>query len=774
MMSNNQTEYINKVKGIAVNPVYCSNNYFNDKIKNYQPGKRYSLNKYNIKDYLTVASNQIVFELDAKSYAANYELALKIISVLDTFNYPYYIYASGGKGIHIELFFDKPIFNNKEIKELFKEAISFNLSFKHLRFWLWNFILDEAGISEDLRGNGKIIDSSCINFDDLKDKTKLLRVPGGRKIYYNKVTGSTEIYYKTFIDPEEFNKTNVKIKNFESVKYPNELKCIQLNLSELGQFLIDYINNAKACNNTQQVKVNLKHVGGYLNLDSVKRIREGLQCGQRNLGAQILAIAMANDSINEKEQFEIMEEYVKNCSQIGSEFELEEAKMWIKWVNSQEEIFWNCGLIEVAGLHDSTMCEFCKAQHKESLALLKSPSLLSYIKEYLDIEIVGEDDIKMLIFLLTLSKDFPSRTGRPDWNIPNDPMSQNIILASDSSSGKTYIAKKILELFGKEGEDYYIISRMSKSVINYYTEENMDGKIIFIEEMQGLDENTSQLRVWMSEGKLTFDSVEKVKDEDGIERNARVRKTTIGQPCFLTCQAEGTIGEQLNNRTWLISLDISSSQTQKILDYQDAGELSMTKSSDKLKRLIIDALKQLKPYHFKIPFADNTALKIPTKDIRARRDYQKFLTLVKSITYFHQKQRPIIRDKDKEYLICSLEDYEIAKMYSSGILGSTFSGLTNSQIDLINHLKQSEWLSEFNISTLIKDLGKSQSYWYGQLRQLEELGYILAEKSLGRSTTYSLNIDKVVNLISLPPAKELENIYSKNYNALTKDAEVIQ
>ena len=42
--------------------------------------------------------------------------------------------------------------------------------------------------------------------------------------------------------------------------------------------------------------------------------------------------------------------------------------------------------------------------------------------------------------------------------------------------------------------------------------------------MQGLDEHTSQLRVWMSEGQLTLNTVEKLKDEDGNEVNTLIKK----------------------------------------------------------------------------------------------------------------------------------------------------------------------------------------------------------------------------------------------------------
>jgi len=767
MVNNPQKDYIDKVSNIAINPLQCSNNYFNQTIKKYTPGKRYNLEKYPLKDYLSVASNQIIFELDAKGYNSNFKLAKKIIPVLETRQIPYYIFSSGGKGLHIEIWFDKPKFINNEIKKLFKESLSYNLSFKHIRLWLWNKILDDAGISEDLRGIGKVVDSACMIFDDLNDKTRLIRVVGGRKIHYDKTTDDEHHYYKTYIQPHKFNSKQIKLKNFDDVEYPLILKSFEIDENEFGEFLDNFVNNAKNNNVRQLKKINLSKDGGYINLDSVKRIREGMKKGQRAMGAQILAIAMANDKLEDETKKTIMIEYVNACSQIGDVFNEEEAMGWVKWVDVQSDIYWNCGLVENLGVHDSSLCEHCKKNYKEANEFLTKSNMLFQIKEVLDEEVVGENDIKILMFLLTLSKNFPSKTGTPDWNIKGDPMSQNIILASDSASGKSYITKAILELTGEKDKDYFIISRMTKNAINYYTEQNMDGKIIFIEEMQGLDENTSQLRVWMSEGELNLDTIEKVKDDEGVEVNTKITKKTQGQPVFISNQAEGKIEEQLNNRSWIMSLDVTQQQTEKILEYQDMINKCEFKNNELKKRKIYDALKQLKPYHFIVPFADRKLLNIPAHDIRARRDYEKLLTLIKCSTYLHQMQRDILEDDNgNKYLVCDLKDYEIAKTYAHSILGATFSGLTNSQIDLLNFLRKSSWKDDFQISDIMRNLGKSQPHWFTQLKQLEDLGHVTVDRSAGKTGNYSLNEYKITKVINLPDSKDLQAFTQTTYKSI--------
>ena len=754
---NKQKEYINQLKSISISPLFGAINYFSEKQQKWVPGKREDLNKREIWDHVTVASNAVYYDLDARSFSANYKIAKKIISILKSRGWTYNIFISSRKGIHLETYFDKPKLKKEETKNLFTEALSYGLSFKHIRLWLWNLILDEAGINKNLRGKGKILDSGPINFNDLQDKDRLLRVCGGCKIYYNKITDEEEKYYKTYVTDDMFKNKGVAIKTIDNVKYAPRINLFSFKEYEFAQFLENYIKIAKNDNVKQLKYIDLTKEGGYINLDSVKRIREGLDKGLRSTGAQILAIAMSNDKLTLEQQKVIMKNYVSKCSQIGEPFTIGEAMNWVEWVQAQPNIFWNCGLAEQAGLHDSSLCEFCKKKHKDAYKFLKNKTILKQINNTLNKEIVGESETKMLMFLLMLSKDFPSKTGTPGWNINSDPMSQNLILSSDSSSGKTYMTKKILQLFGEKNKDYFVLSRVTKNAINYLVDVNMDGKIIFIEELQGMDEATSQLRLWMSEGELTLKTVEKVKNDEGTEINMSVDKTTIGQPVFISNQAEGIIESQLNNRSWVLGMDTTSTQTGKILSFQDELNIGNDKSNEIELRIIKDALKQLKKYHFIIPYADWKLMNIPINDVRSRRDYTKFLSLIKCSAYLHQKQRYIVKDdKGREYIICDFDDYEIAKTYSYSILGATFSGLSLNQIDLLNYIRNSNWNNEFLISDIMRGLHKSQSHWYGQLKQLVDLGFLTCEKNIGKSTSYAINNTQVEAVIKLPDSPSLK------------------
>ena len=527
---NEQQKYIEYLQTIAIPEVKVAKDIFNSKTNKYAPGKRYKTDTYTWHDERTVFLNEIIFDLDWSSYARNYTEAKNILEVLKDRGIDPIVCATGGKGIHIHIFFNKLNFVKDSHKELIKEAWSYGLKWKHIRMWFWNLILDEVGVMENVRGQGKQYDSFPLCFDYYAGTSRLIRDIGGKKHIRNS-DGTWNVYYKTYIPLDMFGKKKPNVVNIENVIFPKEIKPFDINEYDLANYLQQFIETAKK-NKIKQLS-NIKIKIKYTELDGVLKLKEGLNAGQRYLGALILSVAGKIDGFSKEKTSEILTEYVNNCSQIGHKFTLAEAKQWMDWIYAQEDVFWNCGQLKELGIHNEYSCEYCQSQHKESIKFLKATTLLKQIQDSLDQQVIGEGYNKMLIFLLLLSKDFPSETGLPGWNIPGDPFSQNVILSADSASGKTYILKQILKLFGDEDVDYYVISRITKSAFNYFTEENMDRKIIFIEELQGLDEHTEQLRVWMSEGKLSLITVEKSKDEEGIEKLTRETKKTQGQPCFL-------------------------------------------------------------------------------------------------------------------------------------------------------------------------------------------------------------------------------------------------
>ena len=61
----------------------------------------------------------------------------------------------------------------------------------------------------------------------------------------------------------------------------------------------------------------------------------------------------------------------------------------------------------------------------------------------------------------------------------------------------------------------------------------------------------------------------------------------------------------------------------------------------------------------------------------------------------------------------------------------------------------------------MRGLGKSQTHWYGQLKQLIDLGFLTCEKNHGKNNIYSLNNSKIEAVIKLPSHLALRSATKK-------------
>ena len=156
-----QIEWLAMLKKIAPKPFYLA-----DASKHGTPSYRtlityYPLLNNRVIAYRTVLDNEIVFDLDEKNWNIVRIFARIISKYLDKNKIPYYMFGSGGKGIHISIFCD---FGN--FGELF--------GYQRIRVGIWDYLVEDMGFygdrdkpaSDVIVGVGKPMDKSCVAFSD--------------------------------------------------------------------------------------------------------------------------------------------------------------------------------------------------------------------------------------------------------------------------------------------------------------------------------------------------------------------------------------------------------------------------------------------------------------------------------------------------------------------------------------------------------------------------------------------------------------------------------
>ena len=280
-----------------------------------------------------------------------------------------------------------------------------------------------------------------------------------------------------------------------------------------------------------------------------------------------------------------------------------------------------------------------KPNNTNAIEFLKSKELLKRLNEQIGKSgIVGEENSRLLLFLIIISY------------MNKSPI--HGIVQGSSGSGKTHIIGSIADLM--PGEDVLRFTRITESSLYNWGEFDLFRKIIIIEDLDGLKEEALYALRELISNQFLSSSVS-MKDKKG--NNKSTRKEVKGQFSSLSATTKGETYEDNMSRSFLIAVDESKEQTQRIITHQNkrnAGEID-PKTKQIAVQFIQQIVRSLKYYEVVNPFA--TRLLLPEKVHKIRRLNEMYQAVIKQVTFLNQYQREQTADGK---LITTIEDIEQA------------------------------------------------------------------------------------------------------------------
>jgi hypothetical protein len=284
------------------------------------------------------------------------------------------------------------------------------------------------------------------------------------------------------------------------------------------------------------------------------------------------------------------------------------------------------------------------AQAEQAERLSASDSLLDQVAD--TIQRLGAAGVRRPAKIIYLA--LTSRLLRKPPDLP-----AHVLIKGTSAGGKNYLLDTVCRLMPDHA--VYKMSGMSDRALAYLNE-SMAHRFIVIAEAAAIEESPIALaliRTLLSEGELRYPTVE--KGEDGVLKT--VTKYLEGPTGLIMTTTAPKIHEENETRHLTLNISDEWSQTARILAEQ--ARLAMGKDI---------AAVDLAPWHdfqtwlvgqsrsVVIPFADHVAALIESAPVRVRRDFPRFLTLIKSHALLHQAARE--RD-ERGRIIATLRDYEV-------------------------------------------------------------------------------------------------------------------
>jgi DNA primase/energy-coupling factor transporter ATP-binding protein EcfA2 len=252
--------------------------------------------------------------------------------------------------------------------------------------------------------------------------------------------------------------------------------------------------------------------------------------------------------------------------------------------------------------------------------------------------IVGEEKNRIFLFVIASSHKMKDTL--------------HALIQGSSGSGKTHLLSKIAALMPPERVVKF--TRVTENSFYNYDEFFFRNKLICLEDIDGLKEEA--LFAWrelISNNQLSSSTSQ--KDENGNIRSAqRIVRGPMASICATT---HGAIYEDNMSRLFIIAVDESKEQTERIMQYQSlaASGIADKEKENEAREFLQNCIRMLKPLKVINPYADK--IKLPPQAHKIRRLHELFLSFVKQVTLIHQYQRK--RD-GKGRVITEPEDLKIA------------------------------------------------------------------------------------------------------------------
>ena len=322
-------------------------------------------------------------------------------------------------------------------------------------------------------------------------------------------------------------------------------------------------------------------------------------------------------------------------------------------------------------------------ERKEAEAFLSASDLMERTGAMIGHSgVVGEELNRLLMYVIYTSR----KREQP----------LHIISLGASGTGKTHLQETVGALI--PDEDKLEITTLSENAFYYFGQRELSHKLILIEDLDGAEGVLYPLRELQTKKKISKTVVQ--KNTKGETRTLHLR--VEGPVSVAGCTTRERIYEDNANRSFLIYLDESPEQDQRIMRYQrlrSAGKVN-EKQEAEAARLLANCQRILQPITVRNPYAEQLA--IPSGVFKPRRTNGHYLAFIEAVTFYHQYQREQQTDKQSGeiYIETTPEDIAEANKLMKEVLlrkSDTLSGACRGYFERLKlHLNEAKETSFTN------------------------------------------------------------------------------
>ncbi len=220
-------------------------------------------------------------------------------------------------------------------------------------------------------------------------------------------------------------------------------------------------------------------------------------------------------------------------------------------------------------------------QKTKCISFLKQKQLVRKFNQLIEkAGITGEENNRIFLFVIATAYKMPDTL--------------HALIQGSSGSGKTYLSKQITDLMPTE--DVIRLTRVTESSFYNFGEYEIQYKLIVLEDIDGLKEEAEYaFRELQSNGFIVSGVAAKNENSGFFNTVQRKVRGPIGS---IVTTTKGEIYEDNMSRIFLLAVDESKEQTNRIIEYlnkKSSGMINKTEERE-TKHFIQNCIRMLKPH----------------------------------------------------------------------------------------------------------------------------------------------------------------------------------
>lgn len=323
--------------------------------------------------------------------------------------------------------------------------------------------------------------------------------------------------------------------------------------------------------------------------------------------------------------------------------------------------------------------ELSDEEQKTAKKYLTDKKLIENLKtDFKRLGILGEDENALTLFLSMASHRY------------ENPFS--VLCLAKSGIGKSYLLQKLSSCMPQNAYSFH--TQISENALYYFDSHQLDGKVLFIEDLDWTNQMLSPLATLQTQGRLI--KTRATKNKDGM-----LHSTTFevqARLCLIACAYAEKNYENLSLPFLCLHLNHSQTQDIDIMNYQrktSAGLIDKTLIAQTENRLkcVLASLQNVSVIN---PFAP--LIELPEDLPHPRKTLLLLLHFIEVVTFFHQAQREQKADEQtgEMYIETTPQDIELAFLLLKNSLLRKVDELSTSARGFYN------WLQKFLLEAKTK------------------------------------------------------------------------